>query len=184
MLLLRLGYLEDLLIISDDSEEEAYEDDPTTTGGPGVPDSSDSRANLMDAIRKAGGASKAGLKKAKDRKQERKAKKEATESPMDLLGDLSAALGRRRKAMSGRDKKEDVPSTGGGSMMDKISAMIPPPPPPGGGGGGDDSGDSEEGGEWWKTTLYLFITLWMFLFCVCTSYDINNHINGKKLTKL
>ena len=108
---------------SDDSDTE----EPLVEG--------DARASLMDAIRKAGGTSKAGLKNSKQRKKERKQKKEEADSPGDLLGDLSAALGRRRKAMSGsgRDKKDDAPSLGGGSMMDKISAMIPPPPGPGGG---------------------------------------------------
>ena len=83
-----------------------------------------------------GGASKAGLKDSDSRKQKRKKKEEVEEaSPGDLLGDLSAALGRRRKAMSGKDKpkererddrKED-PGLGGGSMMDNISRMIPAP---------------------------------------------------------
>lgn len=99
----------------------------------------------MDAIRKAGGAGKAGLKIGKNRKQARKAKKEEVKSsPGDLLGDLSAALGRRRKAMSGKEKREDTHSTGGGTMMDKVAAMIPPPSitegsdeSDGGGGGGD-----------------------------------------------
>ena len=46
------------------------------------------------------------------------------------MGDLSAALGRRRKAMSGKDKesrkeKKEEHSLGGGSMLDKMSRMIP-----------------------------------------------------------
>ncbi len=128
---------------SDDDEgsNEMGRDNPPETGNP--------RASLMDAIRQAGGAGKAGLKNAKSKKSQRKAKKEVEESPADLLGDLSAVLGRRRKALSGRDKSAagDTPSSGGGGMMDKISAMIPPPPPPG--GGGDDSdGDSEEENTW------------------------------------
>ena len=105
-----------------------------------------------------GGASKAGLKKAKDRKQERKAKKEEaaeiSSGGGDLLSDLSAALGRRRKAMSGKDKdrdsgrreeKKDDHSLGGGSMMDNISRMIPAPPKavPGGDGSGEESGDAD-----------------------------------------
>ena len=111
-----------------------------------LPEGGDARATLMDAIRKAGGADKAGLKSAKERKKERKAKKEeTTDSPGDLLSDLSAALGRRRKALSGKDKKDEAPSLGGGSMMDKISAMIPPPPPPAE-GGGDKLAESGEGG--------------------------------------
>lgn len=105
-----------------------------------------------------GGASKAGLKDAKAKKHKRKAKKEEVmeSSPGDLLGDLTAALGRRRKAMSGKDKGKDQQkeerkeehNLGGGSMMDNISKMIPAPPGGGGGGGdqsGSEGGDSDEG---------------------------------------
>ena len=133
-------------IITDTDEDERPND-----GGEDSPsEAGDARSSLMDAIRKAGGAGKAGLKKGKNKKNERKAKKEETESPADLLGDLSAALGRRRKALSGRDKssggdKGSAGDTGEGGMMDKISAMIPPPPPPGGGG---DSDASEEDNNW------------------------------------
>ena len=46
--------------------------------------------------------------------------------------------------MSGRDKREEVPNTGGGSMMDKVAAMIPAPAAlPGGEGDSDDGG-----GDW------------------------------------
>ena len=124
---------------SSDSDDDEETESPPVEGG-------DARASLMDAIRKAGGASKAGLKNAKQRKKERKQKKEEAESPGDLLSDLSAALGRRRKAMSGKDKKDDAPSLGGGSMMDKISAMIPPPPAP---GEGDSDGFAESGEGGW-----------------------------------
>lgn len=80
----------------------------------------DGRANLMEAIRKAGGTEKAGLKDAKERKRRRKAKKEEeAEVPAatdggggDLLSDLHAALTRRRKGISGRQDKEDLPNTG------------------------------------------------------------------------
>ena len=122
---------------SDDSDSGEGGDEPLVEG--------DARASLMDAIRKAGGASKAGLASSKQRKKERKKKKEEADSPGDLLNDLSAALGRRRKAMSGGGKKDDAPSLGGGSMMDKISAMIPPPPGPGE-GGSDGFAESGEGG--------------------------------------
>lgn len=123
---------------SDDSDSGEGDDEPLVEG--------DARASLMDAIRKAGGASKAGLKSSKERKKERKQKKEEADSPGDLLTDLSAALGRRRKAMSGGGKKDDAPSLGGGSMMDKISAMIPPPPGP---GEGDSDGFVESGEGGW-----------------------------------
>ena len=84
-----------------------------------VPAVDDGRANLMEAIRKAGGTGKAGLKNAKERKRRRKAKKEedavpaaSSEGGGDLLGDLHAALTRRRKGISGRQDKEDLPNTG------------------------------------------------------------------------
>ena len=82
-----------------------------------------------------------GLKSAKDKKQERKDKKEeVVESGGDLLSDLSVALGRRRKATSGKEKRkqeieerakewedrEESHSLGGGTMMDNISCLIPP----------------------------------------------------------
>ena len=99
----------------------------------------------------SGGASKAGLKSAKDKKRERKAKKELpAPAGGDLLSDLSAALGRRRKAMSGKDKdkKEDrrereEHSLGGGSMMDNISKLIPVSAQPSQAGAHE-----EEEGEW------------------------------------
>ena len=102
-----------------------------------------------------GGASKAGLKNAKDKKHERKAHKkevEAVEEGGDLLSDLSAALSRRRKAMSGKEKeerreerREEQPhSLGGGSMMDNISRMIPAPMAAGNKGDGHES----DGVEW------------------------------------
>lgn len=115
--------------------------------------------NVIYLLCLTGGASKAGLKSAKNRKQERKAKKEGaaeiSSGGGDLLGDLSAALGRRRKAMSGKDKdrgdnkkdeKKEDHNLGGGSMMDNISRMIPAPPkavPE-----GTDSGEESPGGDW------------------------------------
>ena len=151
---------------SDDEGEEA----PTGPPPEGVPDDSggDGRADLMAAIRNAGGT-KALLKPGKDRKQERKAKKEeeaekAQQGGGDLLGDLSAALVRRRKAISGgREKdsrKEDSHNLGGPSIMDNMSKLIPPPPAPkpakkkkkGGDEDDDDDesagGDSDKEGEW------------------------------------
>jgi len=80
----------------------------------------DGRATLMEAIRKAGGTEKAGLKSAKERKRRRKAKKEEEDQVPaatggdggDLLGDLHAALSRRRKGISGRQDKDELPNTG------------------------------------------------------------------------
>lgn len=104
----------------------------------------------------SGGASKAGLKDSKHRKHKRKAKKEEAEeeSPQDLLTDLSAALGRRRKAMSGKDKprereeKREEHTLGGGSMMDNISKMIPAPPKGRAEEDGTHDSDEEDDAAW------------------------------------
>ena len=55
----------------------------------GVPTQDSGRANLMEAIRKAGGAEKAGLKNAKNRKKQRKAKKE--EQAVSSGGEMKVA---------------------------------------------------------------------------------------------
>lgn len=92
---------------------------------PSVPASAqDSRATLMDAIRKAGGSGKAKLRSVEDRKVEAKKKKqeEKAQGGSDLMADLHAKLSMRRKGISGANKLPE------GSAMDKISAMIPPPP--------------------------------------------------------
>ena len=103
----------------------------------GVPEEAggNDRADLMAAIRNAGGTK---ALKEKDRKQERKARKEkeaekAQQGGGDLLSDLSAVLGRRRKAISGGrgdSKKDDSHNLGGPSIMDNMSKLIPPPPAP------------------------------------------------------
>ena len=84
---------------------------------------------------------------------ERKAKKQEVSDSGgggDLLGDLSAALGRRRKAMSGKDKErkeksapKEEHSLGGGSMMDNISRMIPTISEK-----RSEVRDSDDGGDW------------------------------------
>ena len=98
----------------------------------------------MDAIRKAGGASGAGLKSIKERKaEERKQRGEAqaaapSSSGGDLMGDLMSKLTMRRKGISGAKAVQEEEPAG---AMDKISMMIPPPPQA---GGGNDSGSDEE----------------------------------------
>ena len=119
--------------------------DVKLSGAPAeVVDPGTGRSSLLDAIRKAGGASGAKLKSAKDRKIETKKKKKEEKQAGggaggggggDLMGDLAAMLSMRRKGISGSGKgpsaaaaDEAVPSTGGGAAMDRISAMIPAPP--------------------------------------------------------
>lgn len=79
----------------------------------------DVRANLMDAIRKAG-----GLKNANLRSTEAPAKQEASKG--DLMAEFHAKLSLRRKGISGAKKVNEWES---GSAMDRISEMIRPPPP-------------------------------------------------------
>ena len=102
------------------------------------------RSDLLAAIRKAGGAGKAKLKSAKERKMAKKKEKQEEKevgapaaSGGDLMSDLAAKLAMRRKGISGPNKpggasqsnqNDSEHSTGGGSALDKISAMIPPPP--------------------------------------------------------
>ena len=124
------------------SEPVPMATEETSSPPPDVP-SGDGRADLMAAIRNAGGAGKAKLKNAKERKQRKKEEKEKTSGGGgggDLMGDLFAKLQMRRKGISGsRGNKSE--ETGGGSAMDKISAMIPPP---------TDLSSSlpSDGGEW------------------------------------
>lgn len=115
------------------------------------------RASLMDAIRKAGGMTGAGLKNAKDKRDERKKKKKeekqstagASSGGGDLMSDLFAKLTMRRKGISGSGKPgegggEKNESGGVGGAMDKISSMIPSPPKPEESADhGDDEGDWE-----------------------------------------
>ena len=118
------------------------------------------RSSLMDAIRKAGGAGKAGLKKGEGKKKERKKEKEEKKTKEaagsgggDLMSDLFSRLTMRRKGISGdksaskekEPESDPVPKTGGGGTMDKISAMIPAPPSVPGGNKNDD--DDEEDWE-------------------------------------
>ena len=112
---------------------------PTEVAAP-----SGGRANLLDAIRAAGGAGKAKLRNPKVRKVESKKKKEEVSGSGgggggDLMSDLAATLPMRRNGISGATGAPGGEGTGGGGgAMDRISAMIPPPPVPGGesGGGG------------------------------------------------
>lgn len=111
------------------------------------------RADLMQAIRKAGGTKNAGLRKATERRMEKKKIKEEEDTVAvgsgggDLMSDLRSALFRRRKGISGKQDKDEAEThdVGGGSMMNKVSAMIPSP----GQVDNDDSGSgSDSAGHW------------------------------------
>ena len=130
----------------DDEEEPAMsEDNP--------------RADLMRAIRQAGGTKNAGLKKATERRMERKKIKEEEDTVAvgsgggDLMSDLRSALFRRRKGISGKQGKDTAESethdVGGGSMMNKVSAMIPTP----GEMDDDDSGSGSDTAGNWEDTI-------------------------------
>ena len=131
--------------VSSDDEEEAA-----------LPVVEDPRADLMKAIRAAGGTDNAGLKKATQRKMKKKKQKEEEETVasgggggVDLMGDLKTALLRRRIGISGKQGKEEKAEQhdmGGGTMMNNISAMIPPPPQV-----GDSGSDSDNNPDWEDT---------------------------------
>uniref|UniRef100_A0A8D8XX13 WAS protein family homolog 1 n=1 Tax=Cacopsylla melanoneura TaxID=428564 RepID=A0A8D8XX13_9HEMI len=104
---------------------------------PPTPEPSSLHANLMQAIRNAGGKGNAKLKTV-DRETSSVTVSAAGKTPTapsggDLMSDLAAKLSLRRKGISG--SKEN----GGGSLMDKLLLNIPPPPVQGGG-----SSESEE----------------------------------------
>lgn len=115
------------------------------------------RADLMKAIRKAGGMKSAGLKKATERRMERKKIKEEEDTVAvdtgggDLMSDLRSALFRRRKGISGKQGKDaaeaETHDVGGGSMMNKVSAMIPSPEQV-----DDDSGSGSDSAGHWEDT--------------------------------
>lgn len=99
----------------------------------------------MEAIRNAGGSSKAGLKSVKELKmEEKKAKQEGLENAGssskasgggDLMSDLASKLAMRRKGISGKPE--------GGSTMDKMSMMIPTlPEDP------DEAQDDDDDDDW------------------------------------
>ncbi|TRY71959.1 hypothetical protein TCAL_08153 [Tigriopus californicus] len=116
----------------------------------------DGRANLMEAIRQAGGKSGASLRSIQERKREEKlAKQEEKERGVggsrsggaggDLLADLAAKLSMRRKGIAGSGGGQPSKSTttvnegAGGSVLSKISSMIPDP--------NDDLDDSESNND-------------------------------------
>ena len=110
--------------------EHNYFVNTVTTQSAPVEESSDGRADLMAAIRNAGGKEKAKLKDAKQRKEERKKEKEkssAAASGGDLMSDLFSKLTMRRKGISGSKQEQPSGSSSDVSAMDRISAMIPPP---------------------------------------------------------
>lgn len=85
---------------------------------------SDPRANLMEAIRNAGGSKNAKLRKTHGETAKPVNK---NSSPGDLLADLHSKLMMRRKGISGARKVDEVVSPD--STLARISSMIPPPVP-------------------------------------------------------
>lgn len=88
---------------------------------------SDARANLMEAIRNAGGSGKAKLRSVVDRKQEAKRMRQEEEDINkegggNLMADLHAKLALRRKGISGLKQE------GSAGAIERVLNMIPPPP--------------------------------------------------------
>lgn len=125
-----------------------------------VSDPSEGRSSLMDAIRKAGGSSQAGLGSLKEKKmEEKKAKQEQMEnqpassgsSGGDLMSDLANKLAMRRKGISGKQSEAAaLPTASNPTTMDKISMMIPPPPKVQDDPDDDESGDKDDSDEDWN----------------------------------
>uniref|UniRef100_A0A146LJG7 WAS protein family 2 n=3 Tax=Lygus hesperus TaxID=30085 RepID=A0A146LJG7_LYGHE len=102
------------------------------------PVATDSRADLMAAIRKAGGSGKAKLKPvAHD--SETSETNTTSKKPGNFMEDLHAKLSMRRKGISGR---VDVSEGGQVGMLERINSMIPPPPPK------DSDTATEDGSDW------------------------------------
>ncbi|XP_046683302.1 WASH complex subunit 1-like isoform X2 [Homalodisca vitripennis] len=99
---------------------------PSQTTNNAITRGDDARANLMEAIRNAGGKGKAKLRSVVDRKQEAKRIKQEEDiihksSGGNLMADLHAKLSLRRKGISGSQP-------GTADPLEKMLAMIPPPP--------------------------------------------------------
>lgn len=94
----------------------------------------DVRSNLMDAIRKAGGARGGRLRAAADVARQTSTERldAVPDKPKaapggDLMADLHNKLLMRRKGISGAKDGQGNPTDGGG-VMSRLSALIPPPP--------------------------------------------------------
>ncbi|XP_055906607.1 WASH complex subunit 1 [Eupeodes corollae] len=94
----------------------------------------DIRSNLMDAIRKAGGAQGGRLRAAADVARQTSTEqlntvpdKPKVVSGGDLMADLHNKLLMRRKGISGAKDGRGNPTDGGG-VMSRLSSLIPPPP--------------------------------------------------------
>ncbi|EAA13757.5 AGAP010756-PA, partial [Anopheles gambiae str. PEST] len=82
--------------------------------------------NLMEAIRRAGGAEKANLRHS-DRREGGGGRDGAASSgePKSLIDDLHNKLQMRRKGISGTREPQEPQ----GNVIDRLSALIPPPAP-------------------------------------------------------
>jgi hypothetical protein len=90
------------------------------------------RSNLMEAIRAAGGADKASLRSAQERKYEAKKKKQeekeksSTAESGDMMADLKNTLAMRRKGISGiREGAKQNSVAGMAEIMQKLANTIP-----------------------------------------------------------
>ncbi|CAG9093381.1 unnamed protein product [Plutella xylostella] len=88
------------------------------TRAPPPPPLENPHANLMAAIRQAGGAGKAKLRSAANEPGDKDDKKPA--SGGDLMADLHAKLSMRRRGISGAER-------GGGSVLHTLASVIPEP---------------------------------------------------------
>ncbi|CAF4900624.1 unnamed protein product [Pieris macdunnoughi] len=87
---------------------------------PAPPSGGDAHANLMAAIRQAGGAGRAKLKAA-DNISEKGATSSISKPGGDLMADLHAKLSMRRRGISGAERAS------GGTVLHTLASIIPEP---------------------------------------------------------
>ncbi|XP_055593081.1 WASH complex subunit 1 [Uranotaenia lowii] len=114
---------------------------PTSSGGGG-----DAHFNLMEEIRKAGGAGNAGLRHQQTREGGRidstkPSKSGGSTGPQNFIDDLHSKLLMRRKGISGARENQDQQQPG--NVIDRLSALIPPPPPKLEGASASESNDED-----------------------------------------
>ncbi|XP_053683515.1 WASH complex subunit 1 [Sabethes cyaneus] len=108
----------------EDKNPDSKDDKPTEKRQPPVSTPADAHFNLMEAIRKAGGAQNAKLKHSQPADGKRDSTKPSKTGPQNFIDDLHNKLQMRRKGISGARENQEP-----GNVIDRLSALIPPPPP-------------------------------------------------------
>lgn len=120
---------------------ETFEEKPLEKSSSSIPPvEGNAHANLMEAIRNAGGLKNAKLRSAEVKKPEKSQVCVTNyckfhfiyfilQSNGDFMADLHAKLSMRRKGISGDKKMQNNQGLDAGSTMSRLSSIIPPPLP-------------------------------------------------------